>query len=233
MVIQSVQAKFIESNQLSHDVREFVFEPEIKVEFYAGQYFSLVVGEENNRQILRAYSLSSPPSEHNRLCFVANHIPGGKGSEFLFNLSIGSLVELRGPKGHFCLKETPQRDLLFIATGTGVGPVCAMLKHLLNEGFNKQIRFFWELPAQKDIYYYEELRALSLANKNFTFSVTLTNPDDGWEGRIGNVAELVDENVVTVDNLEIYAVGSGEMISAVKKVINPKGLCPIRSEKFY
>lgn len=234
MVGQTIQAGLVAVRELAAAVREFTFQPvpPAVLVFQAGQYMSLVIGEYCGKPLLRPYSLCSlPGADH--VAFVANLVPGGAGTHRLFEMPVGDTIEMRGPKGHFVLDERGARDYLFVANGTGISPVRAMLLRLFQIGIARRITLFWELASAHDIYYINELDAWAAAHPNFSYTITLTAPDAGWPGAVGPVAELVAQRVTSVQELLVYVVGAGTMIDAVKQALRPKGLCPIRTEKFY
>lgn len=234
MVGPSIQAELVAVRELASQVREFTFcpVPPAVLTFQAGQYMSLLIGERDGKPLLRAYSLCSlPGADH--FSFVANLVPGGAGTHRLFEMQVGDTIEMRGPKGHFVLDERGGRDYLFVAGGTGISPVRAMLLRLFRLGTTRRIAFFWELTGPHDIYYTDELDAWAAAHPNFSHTITLTAPDAGWQGAVGPVADVVAMHVASVQELLVYVVGAGTMIDAVKSALRPKGLCPIRTEKFY
>ncbi len=128
-----MKATLVDTKQLTPDVRHFVFEAsEVEtLEFLPGQFASLsqIIG---GREITRAYSFASAPGQGNRFELCLNHVPNGHFSEWLFELRPGGAVEMRPPMGTFTLHH-PEREALFVATGTGIAPFRSMLKAHLHE----------------------------------------------------------------------------------------------------
>lgn len=236
MAIQLFKARIDGIRNLTHDVREIRFalrEPG-EIAFKAGRFVSFeVVNQKTGRIVSRPYSILSPPSQRDTVTLLLNLVPGGPGSTYLFSLKEGDETQFKGPAGNFYLRDDPAKDLLFVATGTGIVPIWSMLHDRLERGSDRSITLFWGLRSQKDLYYQDELRALTARHANFTAITTLSRPEPGWAGTAGRVTKLVEERIPSVANLAVYLCGNSSMLADVMALINKKGLCPIYREKYY
>jgi CDP-4-dehydro-6-deoxyglucose reductase len=236
MPIQLFDAQVSRVHDLTHDVRELDLDlldpPEIH--FLAGQFISFEIQPSGaRRSVVRPYSVASPPQDSARIKLLFNLVPGGPGSTYLFSLKEGDQVRFKGVAGTFYLRKDTTRDLLFVATGTGIAPIRSMLLDYLGSGGSRSVKLFWGLRSQRDLYYQDELAALAAAHPNFTAVTTLSRPEVGWQGAIGRVTRLVEERISSVNNLAVYLCGNGGMIKDVSEIVNRKGLCPIYREKYY
>ena len=203
------------------------------IAFVAGQFISFEVhAPEWPYPITRSYSIASDPSEHGRIRLLLNLVTGGRMSPYLFGLRAGDHVTFRGPLGTFCLRPSG-RDLLFVATGTGIAPIRSMLHSLASEKSARRITLFWGLRSRADLYYQEELAGLAERLPAFSHVTTLSRPDEAWQGSRGTVTPLVESRIATVSNLEAYVCGNEAMIKDVTAVLNRKGLCPVYREQYY
>ncbi|MEK7293601.1 MAG: FAD-dependent oxidoreductase, partial [Nitrospirota bacterium] len=205
-----------------------------EIAFKAGQFVSFeVVNPKTGRPVSRPYSILSPPSQQDTVTLLLNLVPGGPGSIYLFSLKKGDEAKFKGPAGNFYLRNDPAKDLLFVATGTGIVPIWSMLHDRLERERDRSITLFWSLRSQKDLYYQDELAALARKHANFTAFTTLSRPEPGWTGAAGRVTRLIDEHVRSVANLSVYLCGNSSMLADVTALINKRGLCPIYREKYY
>ncbi|MDD5543553.1 MAG: FAD-binding oxidoreductase [Acidobacteriia bacterium] len=235
MSVPQLTARVEQIHDLTHDVRELqlrLLDPP-QIDFKAGQFVSFQI----NRKDLpaptsRPYSIASPAGEKGIITLVFNRVQGGPGSEFLFGLKERDEVRFTGPAGHFYLREDADRDFLFVVTGTGIAPVRSMLYDLFNRQPQKVVKLFWGLRSERDLYYQDELNALSRDHNSFSFVTTLSRPSELWTGERGRVTRLV-ERIDTVERLAVYLCGGSGMIKEVTDLIRGKGLCPIYREKFY
>jgi len=236
MAIQLFKARIDGIRNLTHDVREIRFalrEPG-EIAFKAGQFVSFeVVNPKTGRTVSRPYSVLSPPSQRDTVTLLLNLVPGGPGSTYLFSLKEGDEAQFKGPAGNFYIRDEPTKDLLLVATGTGIVPIWSMLHDRLERNYARSITLLWGLRSQRDLYYQDELTALTKQHANFTAITTLSRPEPGWTGTAGRVTKLVEERIPSVANLAAYLCGNSAMLADVMALINKKGLCPIYREKYY
>ncbi len=236
MVIQPFRARVEQVRDLTHDVRELVLRllAPPKIDFKAGQFVSFeVIHPTLHRPVTRPYSIVSPPSQPELITLLFNLVPGGPGSTYLFSLRLGDETHFKGPAGTFYVRDDPTRDLLFVATGTGIAPIRSMIEDRLERGFERRITLYWGLRSERDVYYQEELSALVKRHPHFSYVITLSRPQAQWTGPVGRVTALVEERLTSVKNLAVYLCGNSGMIRDVTTLINRKGLCPIYREKYY
>jgi CDP-4-dehydro-6-deoxyglucose reductase, E3 len=235
MPFQSFQATVDRVRDLTHDVRELglrLREPK-DIQFKAGQFISFnLTPPGGERLMIRPYSIASPPNESDRITLVFNRVQGGRGSTYLFNLREGDVVAFEGPQGSFYLRER-MRNVLFVATGTGIAPIRSMLLDLADNGYAGTATLYWGLRSQRDVYYQQEFEALAARYPNVSFAIALSRPEAGWQGYAGRVTGLVDARVTSVKNLDVFLCGNHAMIRDVTEIIRTKGLCPIYREIYY
>jgi NAD(P)H-flavin reductase len=220
---------------LTAEVREIGLELRAPpgIAFSAGQFISFEVQAPNwPYPITRSYSIACDPGERRRITLLLNLVTGGRMSPYLFGLRVGDPVTFRGPLGTFCLRPGG-RDLLFVATGTGIAPIRSMLHSLASENSARRITLFWGLRSRADLYYQAELAQLAERLPAFSHVTTLSRPDEAWEGSCGTVTPLVESRIATVSNLDAYVCGNEAMIKDVTAVLNRKGLCPVYREQYY
>ncbi len=234
--MQSFTARVSRVRDLTHDVRELdlrLMEPP-QITFKAGQFVSFEVGQNEKKQaLIRPYSIASPPSQTETVTLLLNLVPGGPGSTYLFSLKEGDETQFKGPAGAFRLRDDPARDHLFVATGTGIAPIRSMLLALFEKDAAGSVTLFWGLRSRRDLYYQDKLAAWAKAHPRFTFTTTLSRPEDGWQGERGRVTRLAEERIASVQNLAVYLCGNSGMLQDVTGTIQKKGLCPIYREKYY
>ncbi|HET9844511.1 MAG TPA: FAD-binding oxidoreductase [Nitrospira sp.] len=234
--VQRFSAKVIAIHQLTHDVRQIDFRlsepPEIR--FKAGQFVSFEVPDaRTGRTVTRPYSIASAPSARTTVSLLLNFVPDGPGSTFLFKLNEGDTTNFSGPAGNFYLREDPTRDLLLVATGTGIAPIRSMLLANAERPLPSRTTVFWGLRSQHDLYYEEELSRLSRERPEHSHVITLSRPEPGWAGASGRVTTLIARQIQDVKQLAVYLCGNSGMITEVTRIIQAKGLCPIFREKYY
>jgi len=173
-------------------------------EFVAGQYVGL-----RYAGTPRAYSIANSPTE-DEIEICVRRVPGGKLSPQLCDdLAVGEGVTVRGPYGELVLGEQTSRDIVFLATGTGVAPLKGMIDYLFEtgrdeyDGEQRDVWLFLGAAWRDDLPYREAFRQRERDHGNFHFvpclSRELTLSD--WDGETDYVQHALlkhtDEGAVT------------------------------------
>ncbi|MEQ0557485.1 ferredoxin--NADP reductase [Amycolatopsis sp. NEAU-NG30] len=124
------------------DARSVVFEipPEHASAFSytAGQFLTLRIPSEQTGSVARCYSLSSAPHE-NRVQVTVKRTDSGYGSGWLCSsLKPGMTLDVLAPAGVFCPSSVDE-DFLLFAGGSGITPVMAILKTVLEQGSGRVV----------------------------------------------------------------------------------------------
>jgi len=138
---------------------------------------------------------------------------GGKMSQHLADLPIGSTVSMRGPKGHmsylgngsFTIQMTPRSPIKhrtathfgMIAGGTGLTPMLQVIKAIFRESSDVKISLLYANQTPADILCREELEkfaAMAPDRFNYHFTVDRLSEKEkkGWKGSVG----FIDEDMI-------------------------------------
>jgi stearoyl-CoA 9-desaturase NADPH oxidoreductase len=125
----------------------------------AGQYVNLSV-EIDGRQHTRCYSPANAEGS-SQLELTIGHHDGGLVSSYLYERARrGMVVGLSGVGGDFVLPEQRPRRILFVSGGSGITPVMAMLRTLVDEGHAGEIAFVHYSRNSVEACYRDELAAM-------------------------------------------------------------------------
>ncbi|MFB6114339.1 MAG: FAD-binding oxidoreductase [Halodesulfurarchaeum sp.] len=169
-------------------------DPEDSIGFLPGQYLTLQF-----QDTPRPYSVASSPN-WSYLEFCIRRVPGGRLTSDLFSdLESGDEVVLRGPNGDFVLEEPSDRDVAFLATGTGVAPLRSMIQYIFEEGMDvhggesRDVWLFLGASWKDDLAYREEFEELAAEHDNFHFVPTLSRETylTDWDGETDYVQHTV------------------------------------------
>lgn len=153
------------------DVRRFFLQilSEEPFIFLPGQFvtFDLPVGEKRLDR-WRSYSIASAPSDDNTIELCIVHLDDGKGSSYFFNdVSVGSILQLKGPEGSFVLPDISDHDLILVCTGTGIAPFRSMIQYALREKLPYRFHLIFGCRKQEDILYFEEMSEIARSEPTF------------------------------------------------------------------
>lgn len=234
--IEAEVESFRRLNQSVAEIRFFVPRPELA--FRPGQYVIFQIPSADGREVIRrSYSISTPPSDRRHFEICVRAVPGGHGSNWVHRLRTGQRVTCEGPLGDFTLQDT-DRDIVMVATGTGMSPIKSMLLHLLDQRSTRRVRLFFGVRSVQELFYTDLLRGLEAHYPRFSYEITMSSPDPAqWAGPRGRVTRLIEERVAASEAAltEAYLCGSRGMIDDVASILRGKGLpdARIHFEHFY
>jgi len=234
--MKDFRAKLVSIKDLTSNVRQFVFKPDSGFDFEAGQFVMIDIADGQEPTASRAYSIASVPGG-DEFYLMIKLLEDGRGSKFLNDLSERDVLDMKGPLGHFVLNKDSDKDLVFVATGTGVAPMYSMIGSLLKDGdYSRKMTLFFGLRHIKDVFWREEFEKLASKYENFDFKLTLSQPEDeSWDGLTGRVTAILPEADFDFDRIQAYICGSKSMIDQVKKFFIDKGVPEddIKNEVFW
>lgn len=185
--------------------------PTSALNYLPGQYVDLIVSE----RLRRSYSLASKRREDGKLELQIKIVAGGEMSEFFrTQASVGQLVRIRGPLGTFALRANTKKNIIMLATGTGIAPIKAIIEGLCVEDKFKQfddIQVYWGNRYEQDLYE-AQLPTLS----NLTVTKVLSRGAKSWQGPLGYVQDVALDDKLDLTTSTIYACGSEDMIIGAK-----------------
>ena len=136
----------------------------------------------------RPFSIACSPERAGETRALELLIAMEGGSEDLEWATAGALVDVEGPIGAFTLPASlTQSRVLFVAGGTGIAPVRAMLDHVLRRHPSEKISLLYSARRSDEFAFIEELRAHERSGR-LELHQTVTR-DDGtsWDGKRGRI----------------------------------------------
>ncbi|MFT4804705.1 MAG: CDP-4-dehydro-6-deoxyglucose reductase [Cyclobacteriaceae bacterium] len=192
--------------------------PTANFRFISGQYVNLIKGTIN-----RSYSIASSSSKHSELEFFIKKYENGLMSQYWFHeAKANDLLRLEGPLGSFFVRETRKKNLIFLATGTGIAPIKAILDELEINGFeaisDKKIWIFVGARYKEDLFW------IPKTHMNVFYIPTLSKASSDWNGEKGYVQDSVLRHKIDLTDAQVYACGSNQMIASAKKILTENSL---------
>jgi ferredoxin-NADP reductase len=227
MPFQTFTARLIRSVALSEFTKHLEFEMKgiARFGFVAGQWLSFKTNKPDGEEIIRAYSIASPPEDNNKFALCLNRVQDGFMSNFLCDMKEGDEINCQGPFGDFILRP-PMRDTVFIATGTGIAPFHSMLHWLLSDESRhqgKQLYLIFGNRTERDIYYHDEFLGLAAKHPHFHYMPTLSRGGPDWQGLRGYVQEHVPAIVQNRTDMHAYICGLDKMVKANRDLLKSLG----------
>ncbi|MBD3320998.1 MAG: 2Fe-2S iron-sulfur cluster binding domain-containing protein [Chitinivibrionales bacterium] len=227
--VRKFSGRLIHKKPLTHDIVELRIEltDPSEINFVAGQYIQLESAEyKGNDSVMRAYSISSPPSDKNHIELIIRLVPGGICTTWVFeHLNEGQQVTFSGPYGEFSLSET-RAPMICIAGGSGMAPIWSIIRDMLDKKNVRTAHYFFGALTRNDLFYVDELRKIDQDNQWFTYIPALSREPDGsdWSGEKGLITDVVARHFPDTSQHESYLCGSPGMIDACLKVLANGGI---------
>jgi Na+-transporting NADH:ubiquinone oxidoreductase subunit F len=214
-----------------YDIRRVtlnILEPEEGITFVPGQYLQLQVPryERSDRPEFRAYSIASDAAEHRRVDLMITKVEGGIVSTYVHDhLAEGDELVARGPFGDFHLLDS-ERDILLIATGSGLAPILSVLSQIEREGIGRKTTLFFGGRRTRDIFCRDELAGFEGRLKNFSFvpALSQSSPEEGWTGERGRVTDLIEKYIADNAPVDAHLCGNPPMVRACIDLLTRKGI---------
>lgn len=217
--IKIIPSKIDSITKLNQDVIELKLRipPNTSFPYLAGQYINIIKGDYK-----RSYSLASNHTSSGLNLYIKNY-EGGKFSQYLFKeAKENDLLRIEGPMGTFFYRNTNKTNLIFLATGTGIAPIKAILEDLDKNSEKvkgKSIYVFSGARIQGDFIWEPKFD-----NINVNYIPVLSIANEGWNGAKGYVQDVMIQKGIPLADSSIYACGSERMIQDALHVSSINGL---------
>ena len=156
------------------------------MQFQAGQYVNLTVGELD----ARAFSLANSPSSGDLIELNIKQVPGGQITGYVHNdLKVGEHVRVVGPYGRFFTRKSAQLPLIFMAGGSGLSSPKSMIAELLEDDCTLPITLVYGARTRDELYDHDLFVQWTQKYPNFTYVPALSAVEEGdaWNGFRGFV----------------------------------------------
>jgi ferredoxin-NADP reductase len=175
----------------------------------AGQYVNLAV-EIDGRRHTRCYSPANAEGAEHLELTIGQH-DGGLVSTYLReHARRGMVVGLTGVGGDFVLPAQRPRRILFVSGGSGITPVMAMARTLVNEGHAGEIAFVHYARNRAEACYHDELAALPGVRVLHGYTRSTGSDLDGRFGAEHLAAAMPEPDAV-------FVCGPADLVEAVRE----------------
>lgn len=183
--------------------------------FQSGQYANLYIPGLNTP---RPFSMAQSPNEKTILEFDVALIPGGEGTTWIHNeMQVGDTLRLSAPYGHFFLRRSDDKPMVFFGGGSGLASPKSMVLDLLESGDTRKIILYQGARNLEELYYKGLFEELDTKHDNFTYVPGLSGPgiEPEWDGPTGFIHEVAREHMGgKFEGYRAYMCGPPMMIDA-------------------
>ncbi|HEY0486014.1 MAG TPA: globin domain-containing protein [Mycobacteriales bacterium] len=218
-------AEIVRVDRRPRDIAVITVRPDPPYPFRAGQYASLSTPYRPG--LWRPYSMANAPRDDGTLEFHVRAVPGGwVSSPLVWRGAVGDTLRLGPPTGLLEVDHVSLRDVLFIAGGTGLAPVKALLEDMAGWNRGRGVTVFFGGRDRDHLYDLAALRDLARAHGWLTV-VPVTEDDPGFAAEAGTLPEAVTRRGPWLRH-DVYVSGSPAMIRATVDALETEGMKPER-----
>jgi len=216
----TIDTKVVSIDALSPYVLKIILDAGQAVNFKAGQYLQVVMGEKDKRP----FSIANMPNTDGLLEL---HIGATPDNPYAFEViqkakNDGRLTVEIG-LGNAYLRES-ELPLILIAGGTGYSYTKSILFACLHQQASRKVFLYWGAKASSDLYEADILAQLTRVHEQFHFIPVIEKMESTWGGKTGLVHEAVMSDFKELSDYQVYVAGRFEMSAVVRDALLPLGL---------
>ncbi|WP_354126660.1 2Fe-2S iron-sulfur cluster-binding protein [Bradyrhizobium sp. RT9b] len=221
--VVSFDTEIVKIEPVSPEVRLLRLRSQQPFEFLAGQYASLTF----DGLPAREFSMASEPGNA-VIDFYIKCVRGGAVTDQgLARAIVGDRVTVSGPFGTAFLRTDDTSPIVAVGGGTGIAPILSMLSSGLGKGISQDIRLYFGVRNEADLFSMEQLESLASAHKNLSLNVVLSSPgapSARWRrGRL-DAAVKTDLASMAITGWRAYVAGSPAMVNAINTTLAAMGV---------
>lgn len=211
-------------HQMTPDVKQFrLVADDHEFDFRPGQHTQIhFEGDgdvaEEGEEVVRPYTATNLPGT-NQLTLAIRRYDDGTASVWMHDREYGDEVELDEVDGNLYVRDFDS-DVAFVATGTGITPMAAMLKAYVKEGSGDAHLFFGE-KTQEDLIYRETFDQLHAEHESVHVHYSLS--EEEWDGPTGHVQDHVADELDSLDGMDFYVCGVPGMVVDAEETLRDAG----------
>ena len=199
----------------------------------AGQYVEFILRDGARRSYSMANApghLGSPPAIELHI----RHMPGGKFTDHVFGvMKEKDILRMEGPFGSFFLRESSEKPMVLLASGTGFAPIKAIVEQLRLNASTRPAVLYWGCRRKADLYQHDWCLQMAAEMPNLRYVPVLSEPlpEDAWTGRTGFVHQAVMQDFPDLSAQQVYACGAPVMVESAQRDFLAN--CGLPADEFY
>jgi ferredoxin-NADP reductase len=178
----------------------------------------------------KPYSIASAPEDAQRKGYlellIAVDSEGVAGPHLA--LQPGEAVDIDGPLGRFTFPAEPaERRFLFVAGGTGIAPLRAMLRHALRVPHD-EVGLLYSARTPLEFAFENEFHALARAGEINLRQAVTREAADSWQGTRGRIGQADLAPLVHDPRTLCFVCGPPALVAEIPRLLGELGIEPAR-----
>jgi CDP-4-dehydro-6-deoxyglucose reductase len=202
-----------------------------RIEYRPGQY--VLVGDVGYQRPVRSYSLANAPRPDGAVALLVTRVPGGEVSTWLHQLRAGDDLLLSGPYGSFVDDLDQPGPRLYLAGGSGLAPVRALIVAGLVQPTPPPMTLLFSVRTEENLIDHETICRWEREHPAFHYIRTLTRQPG--PPPVGHVPDVLPQLVPPLTAHRVFVAGSSGFVTAGARVARRHGADPslVLTEEFF
>ena len=228
IIVKKLPCRVMEKTMLCHDVVRLRLKlPTIeKFGYLAGQYIDILLPDGRHR----SFSIANAPHTSDNIELHIRIVEGGTFTNKALNEIVEkTILRIEGPHGQFYLHEESDRDIIFMAGGTGFAPIKSIIEYAITHNIKRQMYLYWGVRSEEDLYMHKLATMWDNDFDHIHYIPVLSNPKsaDSKDFRTGYVHETIIKDFPDgLARFDLYASGPPAMVEAGRIVFELHHLPP-------
>jgi len=217
--MQSVSCNVDSIKKLNNSLYRVFLKSTQSVSYKAGQYLSIVMGENDKRH----FSIANKPGAGKIELHIGASPENRYAMEVIEKMQDKGQVEVELGCGNAYLREDSKRPIILVAGGTGFPYVKSIVEQITYLQLENPVYLFWGVKEYAHFYFENEVISWVEKHKNIHYHPVVELPETLWNGHQGYVHHAVLKEFNDLSGFDIYLVGPFEMVKIAQQAFLEQG----------
>ncbi|MDX6016540.1 NAD(P)H-flavin reductase [Shewanella indica] len=218
--MNSIRCKIEKVAPFNDAVYQVLLRPEKPLEFKAGQYLCVVMGEKDKRP----FSIASAPGSELIELHIGAAVSESYPMQVVERLRNNSHIDIEAPGGEAFLRHQSVRPRLLVAGGTGFSYIKSLVEQQIALGQKVETLLYWGCRNPEAMYYEAIAREWHQAHPWLHFVPVVEQAEADWAGKKANLLAQIRSDFVSLVGYDIYIAGRFDMVGAAREQFREMGL---------
>lgn len=218
--MNSIRCKIEKVAPFNDAVYQVLLRPEKPLEFKAGQYLCVVMGEKDKRP----FSIASAPGSELIELHIGAAVSESYPMQVVERLRNNSHIDIEAPGGEAFLRHQSIRPRLLVAGGTGFSYIKSLVEQQIALGQKVETLLYWGCRNPEAMYYEAIAREWHQAHPWLHFVPVVEQAEAEWQGKQANLLAQIRSDFVSLVGYDIYIAGRFDMVGAARELFREMGL---------
>lgn len=218
--MNSIRCKIEKVAPFNNAVYQVLLRPEKPLEFKAGQYLCVVMGEKDKRP----FSIASAPGSELIELHIGAAVSESYPMQVVERLRNNSHIDIEAPGGEAFLRHQSIRPRLLVAGGTGFSYIKSLVEQQIALGQKVETLLYWGCRNPEAMYYEAIAREWHQAHPWLHFVPVVEQAEADWQGKQANLLAQIRSDFVSLVGYDIYIAGRFDMVGAARELFREMGL---------